>query len=120
MKQGLKLIKTEPADHSPERLLQHIQNLQNQVNTLADLNWALAERVRRLEVRRNRQQELTGLTKKVCKRCHQPKDINDFHRDANNSDGRSLYCKSCESKRFKAIHRKRCITKRERKASNES
>ncbi len=34
--------------------------------------------------------------KKVCRRCLDPKDLDDFHRNPKRKDGRRSYCKECE------------------------
>ena len=36
-------------------------------------------------------------TTKVCSKCGQEKDIEEFHRDRTRKDGRQSYCKACQS-----------------------
>ena len=43
---------------------------------------------------------------KQCTKCLKTKDLEDFHKDKNNPDGRVYYCKKCNAKRVKKWQKK--------------
>jgi len=43
--------------------------------------------------------------KKICSKCKLEKDINDFHKDSSNKDGRRYLCKKCINEHNRSIDR---------------
>jgi hypothetical protein len=41
--------------------------------------------------------DLRLMATKICSKCRRMKDVNEFHRSATNSDGRTSRCKACRS-----------------------